>query len=146
MYSFGTVESGTVSFEIVADGWGIDDWSLPMNIVKTSIPGASPPITEVEVVLTGPSVVTWRLHLDSRADYQALRAKLGTVDTLSIARDLQSHDGAESTVDGVVHVTLPYTLLDGLGRDTEFALAGWVEVDATFLRQLDPATGSAVPL
>ncbi len=143
--SFGTTASGIVPFTILMasrdEGLGV--WSDEPNIIVTNIPGSTGP-PEIEVIRKqGPSMVTWRLYLDSVADYTALKAKQATVDTLTVAANTQTHSGTASTYNGYPVVLLPYTLLMRISDET-YMVDGSVEASATFLRQLD-SSGSAVP-
>lgn len=121
-------------------------WSAQPNIIVTTIPGSNPPITEVEVVWPqGHSTVTWRIDLASIADYRALLAKVATVDILGVTDNIQSHAGNTIEGGGQLTVDLPNTLLMGLSNEA-MQVDGRMEVDATFLRQLDPVTGLSVPI
>jgi hypothetical protein len=144
-WSFGTTGSGIVSFAVVADNprGQIAGWSGGPKIIVTPIAGSDPPITQLEKIYTGPSRVMWRLYLDSIEDYQALKAKEGTIDILTVAANTQTHPGDAVTVNGEPHVQLPHTQLLLL-NDEDVRFADYVEVEATFVRQLDPATGLPV--
>ena len=144
---FGTVETGRVYFNIRLDdrdGGQVPDWDLPINAHDHVIPYADPPRSEEEIVSVDPCFVTWRLHLASREDYRALRAKLGTTDTLWVIAGLQSQ-GEAIQVDGDTYDELPLTTLRRLERPA-FSVddRNGCEVDVTFRRHIDPTTGEAV--
>lgn len=122
----------------------IPDWSAPANIATHVFPGAFPPRMEIEVISFAPSVVTWRLALDSRADYHKLLALLGKTAILTVLAGLQSHLGTFHQDLGLGYMELPQTTLMELSNQA-FYVGGDVEVDATFLRQVDPETAMAVP-
>lgn len=135
-------------FRIVVDrnDGSVPDWvgSEP-NIDIQVIPGSFPPVVETELISFGPATVTWRLAFDGRDDLRKMRAKLGTVGTLSIIAGIQSHIGVYRGIHGRGYEHLPETLLmavDNVAVDIE----GRVEADATFLRVIDPATGLAVAI
>lgn len=135
---------GTAGFNIEAeDAYGtVAGWTAQPNIIVTSIPGSNPPITEVEIVWPqGPSRATWRVNVDNQTDYLALVAKTTSIDTLIVPRRVQAHAGSE--LSGQVY--LPHTMLLSMGPPAA-RIDGSIEVDCTFMRQLDPATGEAVAM
>ena len=135
---------GSAGFNIIAtDQNGLmPGWIAQPNIIVTPIPGSSPPITEVEIVWPqGPSRATWRVYVDNQTDYLALVAKTAVIDTLIVPERVQAHSGTEAG--GQVH--LIHTMLLSMGPPSA-RIDGSIEVDMTWLRQLDPATGEAVAM
>lgn len=141
---FGAAPEGRVYFNIRLgrDGY-VPDWPLELNIADHVIPGAFPPIAHEELVSIEPSPVTWRLWLADGDAYRALLAKAGATDTLYIVHGVLSlADRTEQVVETLYDV-LPHTTLRGLGQP-QASRANGIEVDATFRRLIDPATGRGV--
>ncbi len=144
--SFGTTGSGIVPFTILmaSRDEGLSVWSDEPKIVITTIPGSTGP-PEIEVIRKqGASIVTWRLYLETVADYTALKAKQATVDTLTVAMGTQTHSDSPNAIEGFTDVVLPHTLLMRMSDEMRM-VDGSVEASATFFRQLN-SSGSAVPL
>ncbi len=130
-------------FRLLRPGGELTNWSESDTIVVHSIPGSFPPRTEIEVVSFGPAVVTWRLAFDSRTDLQRLRAQKGKTATLTMVAGIQSHIGIHEQIHGRAYERLPHTTLMALENEAT-PVGGPYEVDAIFLRTLDPDTGQAV--
>lgn len=141
---FGAEPEGRVYFNIRLDRSGqVPEFPLELNIADHVIPYATTPIAQEELVSVEPSLVTWRLWLADAEMYRALLAKAGTTDALYIVH------GALATIDRtvqegtVLYDVLAYTTLRGLGN-MQTSRANGIEVDATFRRLIDPATGLGV--
>ena len=144
---FGTPATGEAWFDLRVEGRAakLADWTTPLIAATHVIPFATVPVSSVEVIAFGPSTVSWRLWLASREDYRKLRAKLGSTDELMVLANLQSQGDSQQDA-GVLYDVLPQTTLMALDN-AEFEIddCGGCEVTATFQRQIDPATGLAVP-
>lgn len=141
---FGRLETGPVYFNIRSTGDRREAWRGGGPQVRWfTIPGSNPPkrVGQVPVIL--PATATWRLYLSSEADLQALAAKQGAEDELIIPHRIQSHAG--TVIPGVhtLFVKLPFTILETIENEASLSDGGF-EVDATFSRLLDPATGLGV--
>lgn len=132
-----------VYFRLLRPGSELANWSTEENIQVHVIPGAFPPIVEIEVVSSGPSTVTWRLAFDTREELGRLAAFKGRSLTLTLINGVQSHVGRYEDIHGRAYEHLPHTILMALTNETT-PVGGPYEVDATFLRALDPETGQAV--
>lgn len=144
---FGTTDTGQVFFNILVDsrdGGQVPDWTLRIVYEDHVYPYADPPRSDPEYITSEPSTVTWRVWLASREDYAALRAKLGQTDTLYVLHNLQSQGDTVQVIDTLYEALAGTTLL-ALDRPA-FAVDedNGCEVDVTFRRHIDPATGEAV--
>ena len=134
-----------VWFEI--DMTGLDalpDWDVTPLLPTRIIPGSNPPISVTHYTGVEPATVTWTLWLASRADLNALRAKLGTEATLSVPANTQSLPGTYAEYGERGYEQLPETLLASVRRVQVF-VDGDCQCDATFQRVIDPTTGRIVP-
>lgn len=131
------------SVERDPDSGNLPGWSTPGNIHVHVIPGAFPPRSSIEVVSIEPSVATWHLWLPNRAAYHALLARLTTAATLTVVANTQMHPGTYYELHGFAYEDLPQTTLIGLDNEL-IASDGVVEVDATFMRQVDPVTMAVI--
>lgn len=130
------------------DMTGLDalpDWDVPPVLPTRIIPGSNPPKTVTHFTGVEPATVTWKLNLDTRTDLQALRAMLGTEQTLQILANVQSLPGEYIEYEERGYEMLPSTLLASLRRVQVFVETGECECEATFQRTVDPATGEIVP-
>jgi hypothetical protein len=139
-FSFGTTATDTVWFSALWED-RTPAWTSPEVNVKTFIflSGASEP----QVMPSGVSTLTWRLHFDTLDDYWAMLAKLTTTATLTVPANVQTHRGTERPIHGEDYVDLPGTMLLGLSADAPDP-DGQIEAVATFQRHIDPATGLLV--
>lgn len=133
-----------VYFRLLRPGGELPNWSTAENIVVHVIPGAFPPRVEIEVVSSGPSTVTWRLAFGSREELGRLVALKGRSLTLTLIVGVQSQVGQYEQIHGRAYEHLPHTTLMALDNEST-PVGGPYEVDATFLRAIDPDTGQAVP-
>ncbi len=132
-----------VYFRLLRPGSELANWSTEENIQVHVISGAFPPIVEVEVVSSGPSTVTWRLAFDSREELGRLTALKGRSLTLTPIVGVQSQIGQHEQIHGRAYEHLHHTTLMALTNEST-PVGGPYEVDATFLRAIDPETGQAV--
>ncbi len=146
LVGFGDAPATMAHFSIRIDDRSgeLADWSMTPNIVTHVFPGGFPSRSEIEVIGFEPSVVTWRLWLASRADYHRLLAQIGKTGNLTVLAGRQSHLGVYHEVHGVAYEDLPYTTLMNLSNQ-RFFIDGDCEVEATWQRQIDPATALGVP-
>ena len=143
-YWFGTVDTGRAFFGVLYESSRLAAWTAPAVNARTfTFPGSFPPKSETQIVSIGPSTLTWRLEFDSLDDYWALLAKLGTTDTLTVPRHVQSHKGECFEQHGMTYVRLPGTTLLSLDADAPNP-DGTIEAVGVFSRHIDPATGEVV--
>ena len=141
-YWFGTVDSGRAYFGVLYEGQRLPAWTAPAVNARTfTFPGSNPPRSETQIVGIGPSTLTWRLEFDGLDEYWTLLAKLGTTDTLTVPKHVQSHKGVCFEQDGTTYVILPGTTLLALDADAPNP-DGSIEAVSVWQRHIDPATGA----
>jgi len=132
-----------VYFRLLRPGGELANWSTAENIQVHVIPGAFPPKVEIEVVSSGPSTVTWRLAFATREELTRLLPWKGRTATLTLLNGVQSQIGQYEQLHGRAYEHLSFTTLMALDNEST-PVGGPYEVDATFLRVIDPDTGTAV--
>lgn len=145
---FGDTTDPTLMVWFSIDITGLDalpDWDVPAVLPTRVIPGSNPPRSVTHFTAVEPATVTWTLNLDSRADLNALRAKLGTEADLQVPAFSQSLPGTYIEYEETGYEILPSTTLAALRRVKVFVETGECECEATFQRTIDPATGEIVP-
>lgn len=140
LFSFGTTEPDTVWFAALWDD-PTPAWTSPTVNANTFVflGGGS----DTQIMPTGPSTLTWRLHFDTLDDYWMMLAKLTLTQTLTVPANVQSHRGAHRTIHGRGYIELPSTTLIRLDADAPNP-DGEIEAVATWQRHIDPATGLLV--
>lgn len=140
---FGDPTDPTLMVWFDVDMTGLDalpDWDVPALLPTRVIPGSNPPRSVTHYTGVEPATVTWTLWLASRTDLNALRAYLGTEQTLSIIANTQSLPGDYVEINEVGYEQLPETLLASVRRVQVFT-DGDCQCEATFQRVIDPTTG-----
>ena len=119
------------------------DWIVTPDIVRERVPYSN--ITVTEHTGFGPARIAWEAMLDTREDYYALVARIGTTGTLVLPAGIQSLRGTETTLGNPPQV---YDVLDGVELaelgDPVLYLSGSVRATLTFQRPVDPVTRLAV--
>ena len=133
---------GNISFTVLIQG---DEdvypgWQPNVLQVKRQIPGSG--LLVRQLMGYGPSFITLRLDLDSRADYMALQAMIGKTSTLVLRSKFTNAVGRTYHDDGEEWEYLDWTTLDALSPPS-IEIGGAVEATATFERAFNPANGRA---
>lgn len=96
------------------------------------VPGSDRNITQM--LGKGPKTVTYRLELDTRADFRALEAKVQETDTLVLFAQMTAESGTYVDIHGEGYLEIANVTLISLGATPQIYPDGTVEIDATFQR------------
>ena len=119
------------------------DWNIEEDVVLTRIPGTN--ITYEESLGFGLATVTWRLGFNPKDNFFRFSRLRGKVGTLTVLEGFQSLKGSATTLHtmGYDYELLDHTKVASIAPAAH-EVDNWTEVDVTFSRAVDPATGLAV--